>query len=314
MRRSLPRGGVASNGGADQADPITNRGGSAMPAPLNFVSQLTGSFSQGAAGNPTVAMVEAAYRHHRLDWRYINCEVPPDALGDAVRGARAMGWAGFHCSLPHKVAVIAHLDGLGESAAIMGAVNTAVRRGAGFIGENTDGKGFLKSLMEVIDPRGKRVEIFGAGGAARAVAVELALAGAGAITVVNRDRARGAELVRIINEKTPARADLLGWETTARIGDGIDIVVNCTSVGLNPDVGARLDLDTASLRPGMVVADVVASPPRTHLILDAAARGCTVLDGLGMLVNQGVISIKYWTGVDADAGVMRRTVEAIFGA
>jgi len=88
-----------------------------------FLSSLVGSFSQGAADNPTVAMIEAAFRHHGLDWRYINCEVPPESLSDAVRGARAMGWRGFNCSIPHKVAVIPHLDGLGESASIMGAVN-----------------------------------------------------------------------------------------------------------------------------------------------------------------------------------------------
>jgi shikimate dehydrogenase len=284
-----------------------------MPA-FNFLAELTGSFAQQAAGNPTVAMIEAAYRHHGLDWRYINCEVPPEALGDAVRGARAMGWAGFNCSLPHKVAVIAHLDGLGESAAIMGAVNCAVRRDGRFIGENTDGKGFLKSLAEVIDPAGKRVLVFGAGGAARAVTVELALAGAAAITVVNRDPARGAELVRLLNDKTATQADPVVWDRTARVPEGRDIVVNCTSIGLYPDVDAQLDLDTATLHPGMVVADIVPSPPRTRLIAAAEARGCTVVDGLGMLVNQGVISIKYWTGVDADAGVMRRTVEAIYGS
>jgi len=281
---------------------------------MNFLSQLTGSFALQAAGNPTVAMIEAAYRHHGLDWRYVNCEVPPAALGDAVRGARAMGWAGFNCSLPHKVAVIGHLDGLGESAAIMGAVNCAVRRDGRFIGENTDGKGFLKSLTEVIDPVGKHVQVFGAGGAARAVTVELALAGAAAITVVNRDPARGAELVRLLNDKTGTRATLLAWDKTARIVDSVNIVVNCTSIGLFPDVEAQLDLDTSSLRPGLVVADIVPSPPRTKLIAAAEAAGCTVLDGLGMLVNQGVISIKYWTGVDADAGVMRRTVEAIYGS
>jgi shikimate dehydrogenase len=281
---------------------------------MNFLSQLTGSFALQAAGNPTVAMIEAAYRHHGLDWRYVNCEVPPAALGDAVRGARAMGWAGFNCSLPHKVAVIGHLDGLGESAAIMGAVNCAVRRDGKFIGENTDGKGFLKSLTEVIDPTGNHVQVFGAGGAARAVTVELALAGAAAITVVNRDLARGTELVRLLNDKTGTRATLLAWDKTARIVDSVNIVVNCTSIGLFPDVEAQLDLDTSSLRPGLVVADIVPSPPRTKLIAAAEAAGCTVLDGLGMLVNQGVISIKYWTGVDADAGVMRRTVEAIYGS
>jgi shikimate dehydrogenase len=281
--------------------------------PVNFLSNLTGSFALQAAGNPTVAMIEAAYRHHGLYWRYINCEVAPDALGDAVRGARAMGWAGFNCSLPHKVAVIALLDGIGESASIMGAVNCAVRRDGRFIGENIDGKGFLKSLAEVIDPAGTRVLVFGAGGAARAVTVELALAGAATITVVNRGRERGADLVRLLNDKTQARADLSAWHTTIRVPDGVDIVVNCTSIGLFPHVDAALDLDTTSLRPGLVVADIVPSPPRTKLIQAADAAGCRVVDGLGMLVNQGVISIKYWTGVDADAAVMRRTVEAIYG-
>ena len=117
----------------------------------NFLSQLSGSFAMPAAENPTVAMVEAAYRHHGLDWRYINCEVPPEKLADAVKGARAMGWAGFNCSLPHKVEVIQYLDGLGASAEVIGAVNCAVRRDGKFIGENTDGKGFLQSLQELLE-------------------------------------------------------------------------------------------------------------------------------------------------------------------
>ncbi len=282
-------------------------------AALDFLAQLTGSFALAAAGNPTVAMIEAAYRHHNLHWRYINCEVTPEHLGDAVRGARAMGWAGFNCSLPHKVAVIPLLDGLGESAAIMGAVNCAVRRGGAYIGENTDGKGFLKSLDGVVSPNGKRVVLLGAGGAARAVAVELALAGAHSIMVVNRDARRGADLVDLLNVHTPARGDLQVWRGTQGIPEGTDIVVNCTSVGLFPDVDARLDIDIRTLRPGMVVADVVPSPPRTRLIRDAEAAGCTVIDGLGMLVNQGVISIKYWTGVDVDASVMRKKVGEIYG-
>src|SRR6266404_8853622 len=117
---------------------------------MSFVSILTGSFAMPADENPTVAMVEAAYRHHGIDARYLNCEVAPEALGDAVRGARAMGWVGFNCSIPHKVAVLEHLDGLGQSAEIMGAVNCAVRRGERVIGENTDGKGFLSSLEGVV--------------------------------------------------------------------------------------------------------------------------------------------------------------------
>jgi shikimate dehydrogenase len=280
--------------------------------PRKFLSRLTGSFSEGAAENPTVAMVEAAYQHHGLDYRYINCEVPPEKLGDAVKGARAMGWAGFNLSIPHKVTVIPHLDGLGESAAVMGAVNCAVLRGGKLIGENTDGKGFLQSLRELIDPAGKTIVMFGAGGAARAIGVELALAGAKQITIVNRDQKRGQTLVELLNSKTPARTELARWRGPYRISADAEVVVNATSIGLHPDVNARLDLDLDSLGKGLVVADVIPNPPRTNLISDAEARGCKTLDGLGMLVNQGVIGVKYWTGVDVDPNVMKRKLEEIF--
>lgn len=283
-----------------------------MSKSRNFLSLLTGSFARPAAENPTVAMIEAAYRHHDVDARYINCEVAPDLLGDAVRGARAMGWAGFNCSIPHKVAVVSHLDGLADSATVIGAVNCVVRRDGRLIGENTDGQGFLAALRTVADPGGRAFVLFGAGGAARAIAVEVALAGAASITVVNRDPKRGAELVALINEKTGARSDLVTWDETYRVPEAAEIVVNATSIGLFPDVAARLDLDFDSLQPRMIVADVIPNPPRTVLIKEAEARGCVVLDGLGMLVNQGVISIQHWTGVAADPTVMRRTLEEIF--
>ncbi|QDU41206.1 Shikimate dehydrogenase [Maioricimonas rarisocia] len=280
---------------------------------MNFLSQLTGSFAQPCAENPTVAMVEAAYQHHGLDWRYINCEVAPEDLGDAVRGARAMNWAGFNCSIPHKVAVIEHLDGLGESARIIGAVNCAVRRDGKLIGENTDGKGFVESLREQVDPAGKSVVMFGAGGAARAIGVETALAGATHITVVNRSPERGEELAALLSEKTPATAEFVHWDGDYAVPTGTDIVVNATSIGLFPDVDARVPIDMETLTPQMVVADVIPNPPRTRLVRESEACGCTVIDGLGMLVNQGVIGIKYWTDQDVDPAVMRAKLEEIFG-
>jgi shikimate dehydrogenase len=279
---------------------------------MHFLDLLTGSFATPADENPTVAMIEAAYRHHGLRARYVNCDVAPDRLGDAVRGARAMGWAGFNCSIPHKVAVIEHLDGLAESAALIGAVNCVVDRDGRWIGENTDGQGFVSSLRTVVDPAAKSLVLLGAGGAARAIAVESALAGAAAITVVNRSPARGAELVELLNRRTGTRAELIVWDGPHRVAAGTDIVVNATSIGLFPDVGARVDIDADSLGPGMVVADVIPNPPRTQLLREAEARGATVLDGLGMLVDQGVISIRHWTGVDADPAVMRRTLEQLF--
>lgn len=273
-----------------------------------FLPQLVGSMSQGAAGNPTVAVIEAAFRHHGLHWRYINMEVLPADLATAVHGARAMGFRGFNLSMPHKVSVIPLLAGLGESAALIGAVNCVVLRDGQFSGENTDGKGFLTALQGATDPHGKRVVMFGAGGAARAVAVELALAGASTITIINRDEARGRELMEALRSKTKVATNFVPWTGEYRIPEGTDVVINATSIGLY-DPEARLALDLDSLHPGMIVADVVFNPPHTRLLRDAEARGCTVLDGLGMLVNQGVIGVEYWTGVRPDSAVMRRALE-----
>lgn len=279
---------------------------------MNFLSQLTGCFAQPCAENPSVAMVEAAYQHHNMQWRYINCEIAPEQLGDAVRGARAMKWVGFNCSLPHKVAVIEHLDRLGESAKIIGAVNCAVMRDGELVGENTDGKGFLQSVQEVTDTKDRRVVILGAGGAARAIAVELALAGAKHVTVVNRSAPRGEDLTALINSETPAEAEFHVWEGDFAAPDGTDILVNATSIGLYPDVDARIPLSVESLTGSMVVADVIPNPPRTRLVREAEERGCTVIDGLGMLVNQGVIGIKYWSDIDVDPTVMRAKLEELF--
>ena len=277
-----------------------------------FLHELVGSMSQGAAGNPTVAMIEAAFAHHGLPWRYVNIEVTPENLGTAVRGAKAMGFRGFNCSLPHKVTVIPHLDGLGESAAVMGAVNCVVRRGEKFIGENTDGKGFLKSLETAVDPKGKSVVLFGAGGAARAIAVELGLAGTRRITVVNRSEPRGTELVALLRNTLKLDADLVVWRGDYAVPAGTDIVINGTSIGLYAPE-ARLALDLTSLQPGMVVADVVFNPVRTRFLDEAAARGCRALDGLGMLVNQGIVGVQFWTGITPDAAVMRRALESAMG-
>ena len=279
---------------------------------LHFLSQLTGCFAQPVDENPSVVMVEAAYRHHGLNARYINIEVGPEKLGEVVAGAKAMGWIGFNCSIPNKLAVIEHLDGLGESASVIGAVNCAVLCDGKFIGENTDGKGFLKSLEDVVDPVGKTVVMFGAGGAARAVGVELALAGAAKIIVVNRDGQRGKTLVDLLNLKTKTEAVFISWESKFSIPVGTDIVINSTSIGLFPDVDAQLNIDFDTLKAGIVVADVIPNPPKTHLLREAKARGCVTLDGLGMLVNQGVIGIKYWTGIDADPSVMRKALEEVF--
>ena len=284
-----------------------------MPEPT-FLSRLVGSFATSAAQNPTVAIMEAAFADSGLDCRYINCEVPPEKLGDAVHGAVAMGWPGFNCSIPHKVAVLEYLDVLAPSAEIIGAVNCVVIRDGRLIGENTDGKGFLDSLRQVVDPGGREFVVFGAGGAARAIAVECALAGARRITIVNRDPGRGAALAELIRTRTPAAAEYLPWGPAFAVPESATVVVNATSIGFHPNVDGRLDVDLDTLNDATVVADVVVNPPMTRWLRDAGQRGCTTITGIGMLVNQGLIAVRLWTGQDVSGDVMRAKLEEIFDA
>lgn len=279
----------------------------------SFLADLTGSFATSAAQNPTVQLMEAAYAEAGLNCRYVNCEVPPHRLHDAIRGAIGMGWLGFNCSIPHKVAVTGYLDELATSAAIIGAVNTVINRDGYLVGENTDGQGFIESLRKVADPAGQVFVIFGAGGAARAIAVESALAGADAITIVNRTPGPGEELATLIDSRTPATASYLPWTPEFRLPANAGIVINATSIGFHPDTHATLDVDTETFLPGMVVADVVANPPHTRWLAAAATAGCTTVTGLGMLVNQALINGRLWTGVDLSATVMQRELERLFG-
>lgn len=279
----------------------------------SFQQPLVAVFGQPVAENPTQVMVEAAFRHMGLDWRYLTIEVAPADLLTAVAGARAMGFRGFNCTIPHKVAVVALLDELTPAAKAIGAVNCVARQGDRLLGENTDGKGFLQSLQEHGPVSGKSAVLLGAGGAARAVGVELLRAGAKAITVVNRGAARGQELLAVLDAVAPGKSKLVAWQGDYAVPPGTDVVVNATSIGLYPDVEARVPLNVGSLQPGMIVCDVIPNPPRTRLVRDAAAAGCVVLDGLGMLVNQGIIGIRLWTGQDADPKVMRQAQLDVFG-
>jgi len=283
-----------------------------MTQEWNFLQELVFNFGSELGKNPTQYMMEKAFGRHGLNWRYVQFEFGPEKLEDAVNAMRLLGFRGGNCTMPYKVSIIEHLDGLGESASLMGAVNCVVRRGDQLIGENTDGKGFLQSLLQVADPAGKSVVVLGAGGAARAIAVELALAGVRALTIVNRGEERGQELARLLREEVNVKTNFVRWQGDFTVPDSTDVLVDATSIGML-DADARVPLDVDSLRPEMVVADVIIDPPDTRLIRDARERGATALDGLGMVVNQAVIAFKYWTEVDPDPEVMRSALKEVLG-
>jgi len=298
---------------AAPAGPVPIPHAKVSQVPNATLQEICALLGQDLAGNPTQYMIEKTFAHHGLDWRYLTLQVQPADLRDAVRGMRALGFRGGNITKPHKVPVVEHLDRLSEAAAIIGAVNCIVREGDQLVGENTDGKGFLESLRGVTDPRGKRVVLLGAGGAARAIAVELAFAGAGSITVVNRSAERGAALVQRLQEKTQTPATLLPWKGDFVIPADADVLINATSIGLN-DAEAKIPLDFNSASRELVVADVIASPPVTQLVYRARQRGHRTLDGVGMIVNQAAIGFKLWTGIDADVQVMREAAEEFVGS
>jgi shikimate dehydrogenase len=219
-----------------------------------------------------------------------------------------MGFRGGNFTLPHKVAVVPLLDGLTESAELMGAVNCVFWQDDQLMGDNTDGKGFLCSLKEVTEPSDKKVVVFGAGGAARAITVELGLSGVAEIVVVNRSAERGQELADLLHERVKVSTQFVSWEGDYVVEEDTDILINATSIGMG-DGNARLAVAEDSLRKSMVVADVIVNPAETRLLREAEERGCTTLHGLGMLVQQGVLGFRRWTAVDPDVDVMREALE-----
>ena len=280
----------------------------------NYRAELVGVLGDPVDGNPTGVMEEAGFDSAGLNWRYLTVKVLPGDLDSAMAGVRAFNMRGVNLTMPHKINVLKYMDELSEAARVIGAVNTVVCREDGtMFGENTDGKGFVQSLSDAgVALGGAHVTILGAGGAARSIGVECALAGAKTICVINRNPERGRALVDTINRHTPAEAEYRPWVGTAELPEGTDILINATCVGLHPEGNACPDIDFDCVRPGMVVCDVVFNPVDTVFLKRAAQRGARCVDGLGMLVNQGCINYTLWTGLPAPRDVMYARLRSEF--
>jgi len=281
----------------------------------NYRAELTGCFGDPIDGNPTGVMEEAAFAACNLNWRYMTLKVKAEDLETAFKGCKAMNFNGLNLTMPHKRNIIPLLDGLTQAAEIIGAVNTVIVRDGKWIGENTDGKGFVTALkMSGAELTGKNVTILGAGGAARAIAVECALAGAKKITIINRSVGNGTELAKLIAEQTPAESEYLPWTPAIAVPAGTDILINGTCVGLHPNGHEKPDIDYDTVTADMVVSDVVFNPVDPLFLQEARKRGAKTVSGIGMLVQQGALNFTSWTGVEAPVDVMYKTLEAEFGA
>lgn len=281
---------------------------------MSFLPELVGSFSTGAAENPTLAMMDAAFAAEGLDWRYINCEVAPARLADAVSGASAMGWRGFNCSMPHKQAVIPLLDEVSDTARACQAVNCVTSGPRGWVGHNTDGVGFVAAAAPRVDLAGSQLLVLGSGGAAHAIAVEAARAGVSRIVVVSRNMSTARALADLIVAETAAEAAVVPWAPPISISPPADVslVVNATPVGMAPGHAAAIAVDWSSLPVDVVAADVVVNPSHTTFLRNAEEAGLSVIDGRGMLVNQAAANIRLWTGIEPDKQPMRRALDAAF--
>lgn len=278
----------------------------------SYQKQWVGVFGDPVDDNPTVVMEQAAFDHAGLPIEYLTIQVKKGDLKAAMEGMRAMNFTGINITMPHKGEVLRYLDEISDSARTMGAVNTVYWKDGKLAGENTDGKGFLKSLKDGGVPmKGRKAFILGAGGAARAIAVELAGAGIASISVANRKEEHGQTLVKIINEKTAAEGRFVLWNTTLSIPEDTDILVNATPVGFTDE--KKPDIDYDSLKERMNVCDVIPNKAWTPFLLEAKNRELRTFNGLQMLVNQGAVAYELWTGRPAPVEVMRKAMEKEYG-
>lgn len=280
----------------------------------NYRSELVGAFGCPIDENPTGVMEEAAFAAKGLNYRYLTIKVNPGDLKTAMEAVKIFHMKGINLTIPHKVEVLKYLDELSKAAQIIGAVNMVVNKEGKLWGDNTDGKGFLNALYQQEEtPLNRTITILGAGGAARAISVECALAGAKQIHILNIEKDQGEQLCNDLNFKTNANADFTLWENTADIPEDTEILVNATCVGLYPNIDQKPDINYDTVSGKMLVCDVIFNDPHTLFLKEAEMRGAKTINGLGMLVNQGALNFEMWTGIKAPIELMKDVLKREFG-
>jgi shikimate dehydrogenase len=283
------------------------------PMPSTTLIEKCCLIANPVAGNPTHYLVEQAFANQGLDWRFMSFEFEPELLGDAVRGLRVLGFHGVTVGAPFQERVIEHLDELTETARRCNSVNCVAAAGERFVGDNTEGTAFVELVRQQINPVGRRATVVGSGRLARAIALALGDAGMTSFSVVSRNAAAGQQLVELIKQQTAAEASFAPWnEVPIALDAETALLVNATSLGTTrPD--AKLPLKIDLLDPKTIVADVAYNTPRTWLTQQAAARGCRIIDGLALYVEQTALALRAWTGVTPDTVVMREAAEEFLG-
>jgi shikimate dehydrogenase len=258
----------------------------------------------GVIGDPvdhslSPALHNAAFTATKIDWVYVAFPVPRGRGSEAVSAMRTLGLAGLSVTMPHKAAVVERVDRLGPVAARLGVANTiswSQTAPGELVGDSTDGPGFIDALHgdDGVDPRGRSCAVFGAGGAARAVTLALADAGAAAVAVV----ARRAEEAKACAELAPSIARPVGTDAASveEVVTNATVLVNATPLGMSPGDGLPFDMRPEWISSRHYVADLIYSPATTPMLGAARRAGAGCTNGLGMLIHQAARQFEIWTG------------------
>ena len=277
-------------------------------------TRIVGVFGYPVKHSASPAMHNAAFAALGLDWAYVPFEIAPENIGAAVNGVRALNLAGVNVTVPLKEMIPPYLDEMTERATILGAVNTVIHRENRLIGDSTDGPGFLAALKYAglnVSP-GMKAVVLGAGGSARAIVRALLEAGV-RVTLANRSVERAETLAARLAPGTPGRITVVAL-TEPTLGDALKdaaLLVNTTSVGMSPKADETPPVPADALHSGLFVSDLIYNPAETRLLALARERGCTIQNGVEMLVRQGAVAFVHWTGVEPPVDVMRQAVMQI---
>lgn len=276
--------------------------------------RMTGMLGHPVAENPIDAMFDAVYGHYGLNWQFWKSDIASEEdLALAVAALRPLGYRGMGITVPYKVQVIPLLDEVDDDVLAIGAANYLTIEAGRLIGHNNDGKGVVKAIEKVVPLPGQRVVMLGAGGAGRAMAVELAWSGAVHLTLVTRREAQGREVAELVKRASGVPAEWLPWHGAVSVPPDTTLLLNATHLGCAPrleSVPVLWDsLDPASC----TVVDVITNPRITPFLAMARSRGCRIVDGVEMLVQLAIQIFERWTGVTPDEAVFQRAVAEALG-
>jgi len=283
-----------------------------MKSRIRGTTRLTGLIGYPVGHSISPIMHNTAFEYLGLDYAYLAFEIKKDDLKSGIEAMKTLGVAGFNVTMPLKESILPLLDDVSREVELIGSVNTVMLDDGRLIGYNTDGKGYIRSLEDenILVP-GKRILIAGAGGAARSIAVQLALEGVDEIIIANRTLDKGEEICQIINKNIPScKSKTIGYdeERLKSVLNNTDVFINCTSLGMFPNEDKSIINSPVLLHSDLIVSDIIYHPRKTKLLKMAESIGCKTINGIGMIIHQGALAFKIWTGHDMPIDYIKRTL------